>query len=664
MHRLSLRQKLFGLGLLGVLATVVVAIVASQGLSRLTSTAQLLENTVRVQRSQMQADMMHDALRATVLAARVKAADVAGVSGGNATTLRDEASANGADLLASLDSVARSTTDAAVRTHAAAIRADVTAYVDAAPSVVAAVFAHTATADQLAANFDQRFTDLEAPLAKLGDLVTAEAKALAASASSASRAAMLELLLCAALTLITVGAAAMWIVKLVREPITEMARVAERLSVGDTSHVVTFASRDELGTLAQSFRDVSAFVADSAAAADAVSRGDLSTTVRERSPKDVLAQSMNRSATTLRRLDEEISTLVAAARAGQLAARAKTHAFDGAYLGLLNGINDMLAVSAAPVLEATDILDRVATRDLSVRITGHYAGDHARIKTSLNGALEQLEQAMRDVHNASDEVSAASGQVASGSQGMAEGATEQAASIEEITASLQELTSLARHNAESATTAHAMSEKARDRAQLGAASMQRLTDAIDAIQRSAGETSKIMKTIDDIAFQTNLLALNAAVEAARAGDAGRGFAVVAEEVRSLALRSAEAAKQSAAVIERSVEDSRRGGEINRDMLVHLTEITAAVAQVSAVVTDISGASRQQAEGIEQILDGTDQMGRVTQLAAANSEESAASAQELLAQAQSLKDMVLTFALSDDRPAVTVRRSGRRQLQVA
>ncbi len=664
MHRLSLRQKLFGLGLLGVVATVIVAIVASQGLSRLTSTAQLLENTVRVQRSQMQADMMHDALRATVLAARVKAADLAGLSGGSGVSLRDEATANGVELLASLDSVTRSTTDEAVRTHAASIRADVTAYVDAAPAVVAAVFGHAATADQLAADFDQRFSDLEPMLAKLGDLVSAEAAALSASARSAANAAMLQLLLCAVITLVTVGAAATWIVKLVREPITEMARVAERLSVGDTSFAVTYESRDELGTLAQSFRDVSAFVADSAASADAVSRGDLSASVTERSPKDVLAQSMNRSATTLRRLDAEISALVTAARAGQLSARASTNDFDGAYLGLLNGINDMLAVSAAPVLEATDVLDKVATRDLGVRIMGDYAGDHARIKTSLNGALEQLEQAMRDVHNASDEVSAASGQVASGSQGMAEGATEQAASIEEITASLQELTSLARHNAKSATTAHDMSEKARERAELGAASMQRLTDAIEAIQRSAGETSKIMKTIDEIAFQTNLLALNAAVEAARAGDAGRGFAVVAEEVRSLARRSADAAKLSAAVIERSIEDSQRGGAINRDMLAHFTEITAAVAQVSAVVTDIAGASRQQAEGIEQILEGTDQMGRVTQLAAANSEESAASAQELLAQAQSLKDMVLTFALSDDRPALPMRNFGRRQLQAA
>lgn len=664
MHRLSLRQKLFGLGLLGVVATVVVALVASRGLSRLTTTAQLLENTVRVQRSQMQADMMHDALRSTVLAARLKAADAAGLRGGSAASFREEATATGAELLASLDSVARTTTDDAVRTHAASIRADATVYVDAAPVAVAAVFARAASADQLAADFEQRFSDLEPSLAKLGDLVSAEAAALSASARAASNAAMLELLLCAVITLVIVGAAATWIVKLVREPITEMARVAERLSVGDTSLAVTFQSRDELGTLAQSFRDVSAFVADSAAAADAVSRGDLSTTVTERSPKDVLAQSMNRSAVTLRRLDAEISALVTAAHAGQLAARAKTHAFEGAYLGLLNGINDMLAVSAAPVLEATDVLDKVATRDLSVRITGDYAGDHARIKTSLNGALEQLEQAMRDVHNASDEVSAASGQVADGSQGMAEGATEQAASIEEITASLQELTSLARHNAESATTAHQLSEKARERAELGATSMQRLTDAIDAIQRSAGETSKIMKTIDEIAFQTNLLALNAAVEAARAGDAGRGFAVVAEEVRSLALRSAEAAKQSAAVIERSVEDSRRGGAINRDMLVHFTEITAAVAQVSAVVTDISGASRQQAQGIEQILEGTDQMGRVTQLAAANSEESAAAAQELLAQAQSLKEMVLTFELSDDRAFMSTRPHGRRQLLVA
>jgi methyl-accepting chemotaxis protein len=233
---------------------------------------------------------------------------------------------------------------------------------------------------------------------------------------------------------------------------------------------------------------------------------------------------------------------------------------------------------------------------------------------------------------------------------MAEGATEQASSIEEITASLEELTSLSKHNQQSAGTALSLMTTARERAGQGTESMGRLSEAMEAIQRSAKETAKIIKSIDEIAFQTNLLALNAAVEAARAGDAGRGFAVVAEEVRALALRSAEAARQSASVIDQSVADSLRGAALNRQTLTHFGEINEAVTRVSAVVSEIAAASGQQAEGVQQILAGTDQMGKVTQHQAANSEESAAAAQELMAQAQGMYDMVGSFQFSGQRRA--------------
>jgi methyl-accepting chemotaxis protein len=241
--------------------------------------------------------------------------------------------------------------------------------------------------------------------------------------------------------------------------------------------------------------------------------------------------------------------------------------------------------------------------------------------------------------NGGEQVASAASQVSSSSQSLAQGASEQAAALEETTAALEEMSSMTKKNAETASQAASISAEAKGAADRGNEAMVKMGSAIQEIQKSASETAKIIKTIDEIAFQTNLLALNAAVEAARAGEAGKGFAVVAEEVRNLAMRSAEAAKNTASMIEESVQASRNGVAITGDVAKTLEEITAASTKVNGLVEEIAAASREQAAGIDQVNTAVGQMDKVTQSAAANAEESASAAEELSSQAEQLNAMV-------------------------
>ncbi|MGA2497857.1 MAG: methyl-accepting chemotaxis protein [Tepidisphaeraceae bacterium] len=238
-----------------------------------------------------------------------------------------------------------------------------------------------------------------------------------------------------------------------------------------------------------------------------------------------------------------------------------------------------------------------------------------------------------------DQTAAAAGQVSAASQSLAQGASEQAASLEETSSSLEEMSSMTRKNAESAQQAAALSGETKTAADQGNQAMQKMSAAINEIQKSAAATAKIIKVIDEIAFQTNLLALNAAVEAARAGEAGKGFAVVAEEVRNLAMRSAEAAKNTAAMIEESVHNAKNGVAITTEVAKSLQDITGAATKVNSLVGEISAASQEQTTGIEQVNIAVGQMDKVTQSNAANAEESASASEELSSQAEQLKGIV-------------------------
>lgn len=247
---------------------------------------------------------------------------------------------------------------------------------------------------------------------------------------------------------------------------------------------------------------------------------------------------------------------------------------------------------------------------------------------SIRGILKPFRSIIGALQKETGQLSSVSGGIQSSSQSLAEGATEQAAGLEETSSSLEEMSAMTRQNANNAQLAHTLATESQASASKGTEAMGRMSSAIKDIQQSSDKTAKIIKEIDEIAFQTNLLALNAAVEAARAGEAGKGFAVVAEEVRNLAMRSAEAARTTSDLITESTQKSHHGVEIAAQVDTVLGEIVTSVGKTSELINEIAAATQEQSQGIDQISAAISEMDSVTQRNAATAEESASSSIEL------------------------------------
>ncbi|MBL8878191.1 MAG: DUF3365 domain-containing protein, partial [Phycisphaerales bacterium] len=257
----------------------------------------------------------------------------------------------------------------------------------------------------------------------------------------------------------------------------------------------------------------------------------------------------------------------------------------------------------------------------------------------IEGLYRPIRRIASQLNEGANQVADASNQLAAASQSLAEGASTQASSLQETSSSLEEMSAMTRTNAENAGKANDLAARARNNADQGDKTMTQLNSAMDSINQSSTEISKIIKVIEEIAFQTNLLALNAAVEAARAGEHGKGFAVVAEEVRNLAQRSAQAAKDTTNLIEGSVQRAREGAAVAHDASSALQSIINDVAQVAELLGGINQASREQAQGVEQVNIAVSSIDKVTQQNASNAEESASASEELRAQAESVKAQV-------------------------
>ena len=282
----------------------------------------------------------------------------------------------------------------------------------------------------------------------------------------------------------------------------------------------------------------------------------------------------------------------------------------------------------------------------------------------IRGITKPINRIIETLNEGSDQVASASTQVATASQSLAEGSAEQAASLEETSSSLEEMASMTKQNADNAQQADGLMKEAGQVVGKANDSMSELTTSMEEISKASEETSKIIKTIDEIAFQTNLLALNAAVEAARAGEAGAGFAVVADEVRNLAMRAAEAAKNTADLIEGTVKKVKDGGELVTRTNEAFGEVAKSAGKVGELVGEIAAASNEQSEGIEQVNKAMAEMDKVTQQAAANAEESASASEEMNAQAEqmrwSVEDLVALIGGSGSK--VNGGRSGERRQQ--
>lgn len=296
------------------------------------------------------------------------------------------------------------------------------------------------------------------------------------------------------------------------------------------------------------------------------------------------------------------------------------------------------------IMDISKSLAELDKGNLKFDIELDYAGDFAPIKESFQNTIYKLNETFRSLNMSAKEVANGSEQMANGAMALAQGATEQASSVEELAATINEINRHVANNAENAKRTSTQAQTTVKELETGKGHMKQMITAMNQINDSSSEISKIIKTIEDIAFQTNILALNATVEATRAGSAGKGFAVVADEVRNLANRSAEASKNTASLIESTIQSLHEGTDIANQTAESLDRIVLYSEESAKLLMDISKASQEQSAAISQVTQGIDQISRVVHTNSATSEESAATSEELSSQAQILMNMVNQFKI--------------------
>lgn len=388
-------------------------------------------------------------------------------------------------------------------------------------------------------------------------------------------------------------------------PIQQLQVTANALAQGDLKATVDYRGTDELGELAQAFRD------------------------------------LQRAVTSMVR---DAQAQVNAAKDGRLSARVDASTHRGEFASIAVGLNETMDAFVRPFEEASEALQRLAALDLTHRVQARYNGDYATVITAIETCVETLHDFISQVASSSEQVSAAANEISNSSQVIAQGGREQASALQQASDNLTHIAGMARTNAARTEEAKGFASQTRDVASGADQLVDEMVQSMNQIKLSSANTAEIIRDINHIALQTNLLALNAAVEAARAGDAGRGFAVVADEVRELAMRSKEAANKTEVMIRQSMDLAQRGEGISQRVKANFGDIVDAVGRVTEVISTIAVASADQALRVEEVNRAVSRMDEVVQSNAASSEESSSAAEELAAQANALAGMVGRFKL--------------------
>jgi methyl-accepting chemotaxis protein len=399
------------------------------------------------------------------------------------------------------------------------------------------------------------------------------------------------------------------VIKSMLKPIYQCVDVARNISMGNIDQQITIKNKDEIG---------------------------------------MLGEVMNNMIISINKLYEDVQDLAEKAIQGKLFSRANAKVHAGKFAEIIEGFNSTLDAVTVPIHEAMDVISKVANKDLTARVISKFKGDMLDFAENLNKAVSNLDDAIAQVDNSVNHISSSFNEISAGLHTLANSTNEQATSLEEISESLKEINSLTCSNVDNAKSGLRLADSAVRKVDESNGAMKKMNSAMESILKSSQETSKIIKTIDEIAFQTNLLALNAAVEAAHAGESGKGFAVVAEEVKNLALRSAEAAQDTNVLIEEAGQKSAMGSNIVEQVTKAFLEMNEHFNNVKNIVNQISASCDEQAGGVVLISKGILDMNRITQQNAASTKESASSAKELSGQAKALKDMVMSFKISGNK----------------
>jgi len=397
----------------------------------------------------------------------------------------------------------------------------------------------------------------------------------------------------------------------------------------------------------------------------AYARGDLSQDMdRLPAQKARITDAVDSVKGGMNAINAEIKTLVDAAVAGDFSRRGDAARFQFAYRDVVNSLNQLMATADNGLNEVGALLSSVADGDLNRRVDVELPGQFGRLANDANRTVDKLSEIVSQIRQGSDAISSAAAEIAAGNNDLSQRTESQAASLEETASSMEELTSTVRQNADNARQANQLAQSAAEVAGQGGTVVGDVVHTMEAINQSSKKIADIIGVIDGIAFQTNILALNAAVEAARAGEQGRGFAVVAAEVRSLAQRSANAAKEIKQLITDSVAKVEEGSQLVDQAGKTMEDIVSSVRKVTDIIADITAASQEQSAGIEQINQAITQMDEGTQQNAALVEEASAAARSLEQQSEHLVQTVAVFRTANAAHAVEPTRSAVHGLPAA
>ncbi|MEW5747153.1 MAG: MCP four helix bundle domain-containing protein [Nitrospirota bacterium] len=475
--------------------------------------------------------------------------------------------------------------------------------------------------------------DIDEGLSNLMSIKTKQAKEKSDTNTATAHAASTVMIVLVVVGVSIAVGLGIFIARVISRPVVALKVAADKLALGDVNVTVEATTKDEIGLLSQSFRNMVDNIKDAAAAVEKVAAGDLTVEVKVKSDQDLLGKNLTAMVKNIKGLLSETEVLIQATKEGRLDTRGNEAAYIGAWSDLVKGINALIEAFVSPFKVTAHYVELISKGEIPPKINEVYHGDFNEIKDNLNATIDALNTFVVNVRTAANNVASGSQELSSSSQQLSQGATEQAAAAEEASSSMEEMASNIKQNADNAQQTERIALKAAEDAKEGGKAV---VETVSAMR----EIAEKINIIEEIARQTNLLALNAAIEAARAGEHGKGFAVVASEVRKLAERSQTAAGEISQLSSTSVEIAEKAGEM-------LAKIVPDIQKTAELVQEITAASSEQNAGAEQINKAIQQLDQVIQQNAGASEEVASTSEELASQAEQLQSTIAFFKIDDN-----------------